>query len=95
MIELMRFRLAPGADEETFLEADRRVQSHFAYRQPGLLRRTTARGADGAWIVIDVWRSGPDADAASARWDHDPVTAAFMLFVDAASVATERFVTLD
>jgi hypothetical protein len=95
MIEIMRFRLAPGADEEAFTAADSRVQSDFAYRQPGLLRRTTARGPDGSWIVIDLWRSAADADAADARWGRDPATAAFMGFVDAASVGTERYDTLD
>ena len=42
VIETMTFRLAPGADEQAFLDADRRVQTDFAYRQPGLMRRTTA-----------------------------------------------------
>jgi hypothetical protein len=63
VIEIMRFRLPPGADEAAFLAADRRVQEEFAYHQPGLLRRTTARGQDGGWIVIDLWRSAADADA--------------------------------
>jgi hypothetical protein len=95
MIEILRFRLVPGADEEAFAAADSRVQSDFAYGRPGLLRRTTARGADGAWIVIDLWRSAADADATEARWGRDPVTAAFMSFVDAATVETERYDTLD
>ncbi len=95
MIEIMRFRLAPGADEDAFRAADTAVQSEFAYRQPGLLRRTTARGDGGDWIVIDLWRSPADADAADALWGGDPVTAAFMAFVDAAGVTTERYQTLD
>ena len=95
MIEIMRFRLAPGADEEAFREADRRVQCDFAYQQPGLLRRTTARDRDGAWIVIDLWQSGQAADAADRRWDVDPVTTRFMSFIDADSVTTERYAELD
>jgi len=95
LIEIMRFRLVPGADEDAFKAADGRVQSDFAYRQPGLLRRTTARADDGTWIVIDLWRSEPDADAAGGRWDGHPVTAQFMSFVDATSVRTERYRTLD
>ncbi len=91
----MIFRLAPEADERDFLAADRHVQSDFAYQQPGLRRRTTARGADGAWIVIDLWRSDSDADAVRARWGQDPVTARFMSFVDADTVRTERYETLD
>jgi hypothetical protein len=71
------------------------VQAEFAYQQPGLLRRTTARGHDGDWIVIDVWRSGTDADACDERWGRDPVAAAFMALVDESSVRTERYATLD
>jgi hypothetical protein len=95
MIEIMSFRLAPDVDEAAFLAADRLVQSDFAYHQPGLLRRTTACGADGAWIVIDVWRSESDADAAAARWGQEESTSTFMSFLDPASVRTERFTTLD
>lgn len=87
----MRFRLRPGGDEAAFLAADRRVQEEFAYQQPGLLRRTTARGADGSWIVIDLWRSAADADACDARWEHDPVAQGFMALVDQSSVAVQRF----
>jgi hypothetical protein len=91
VIEIMTFRLAPGAGEEAFLAADRRVQEEFAYQQPGLLRRTTARGRDGGWIVIDLWRSGADADACDQRWEHDPVTQGFMTLLDRSSVRTERY----
>jgi hypothetical protein len=95
MIELMRFRLSEGADVDGFLAADKRLQSEFAYQQPGLVRRTTARGADERWIVVDLWRSEADADACAARWADDPVVEAFMAFVDRGSVETERFTELD
>jgi hypothetical protein len=91
VIEIMRFRLAPGADEAAFLAADKRVQQDFAYQQPGLLRRTTARGEDGGWIVVDLWRSAADAGACDERWEHDPVTQAFMALLDRSSVTTERY----
>jgi hypothetical protein len=95
MIEIMTFRLAPGADEAGFKSADRRVQTHFAYHQAGLLRRTTARRDDGVWIVIALWRSGQDADASGEDWNRDDLAAEFMSFIDASSVRTERYATLD
>ena len=69
VIETMTFALRPDADEQAFLAADRRVQVEFAYHQPGLLRRTTARDSAGSWIVIDLWRSAVDADAMGECWD--------------------------
>jgi hypothetical protein len=95
VIEIMRFRLAPGSDEAEFIAADRRLQHEFAYQQPGLLRRTTARGTHGDWVVIDLWRSAADSDACAARWDSDPVVSRFMALVDGPSVSTERFQSLD
>lgn len=97
IVETLTFRLAHGVDDDAFLTADRRVQTEFAYRQPGLLRRTAARSTvDGReWIVIDLWATAADADACDARWATDPVAAEFMACVDAASVRAARFETLD
>lgn len=95
VLEITRFRLTSPADPEAFLAADRRLQTEFAYAQPGLLRRTTAQGADGWWIVVDLWRSADDADACAGRWDSDPVVAAFRARIDASTVVNERFTTLD
>ena len=97
VIETMTFRLLAGTDEHAFLEADKRLQTEFAYHQPGLVRRTTARSTDGEgeWIVIDLWGSAAEADACAARWDVDPVATAFMALVDRATVETKRYETLD
>jgi hypothetical protein len=95
VIETMTFRLTEGADEEAFLVADKTLQSDFAYQQPGLARRTTARGEDGTWIVIDLWTTAEAADACAQKWDTDPATQAFMQLVDRATVQVARFETLD
>jgi hypothetical protein len=95
VIEILTFRLLPAVSEVDFLAADRRVQTEFAYRQPGLLRRTTARHPDGEWVVIDLWRSADDADACDRCWADDPVAQQFMSFVDPATVATRRYAPLD
>ena len=95
VIETMTFTLRPDADAEAFLAADRRVQVEFAYQQPGLVRRTTARDEAGGWIVIDLWRSAADADAMGEHWDTSPAPAAFMAFVAAGTVHVHRYETLD
>lgn len=91
----MRFRLLAGSNVDAFQSADRRLQSEFAYHQPGLLRRTVAVGAEGDWIVIDLWRSEAEADTATERFDDDPVAAAFMAFVDRTTLHLDRYATLD
>ncbi len=94
IIETMTFRLAAGEVEVAFLAADKRLQSDFAYQQPGLVRRTTAQGEgaqSGEWIVIDLWDSAQHADDCAARWDDDPVAQEFMSFVDRSTVDVRRY----
>ena len=95
MIEILTFRLRADADESQFLDADRQVQVGFAYQQPGLIRRTTARGGNDEWVVIDLWRSDADADACDQRWATDPIAQHFMSFVDPTTVQTRRYETLE
>jgi heme-degrading monooxygenase HmoA len=95
VIEIMRFRLPPDGDEAAFLAADRRVQEEFVYQQPGLTRRTTARGERGDWIVITMWRSAADADAFEARAEHDELPRSFWAMLDRSSLSVERYQELD
>lgn len=91
MVEITRFRLVDGVDEEQFLRADRDLQEQFAYQQPGLLRRTTARDGEGNWVVLDLWRSDADAAAGAAAWNRSPEVRAFMQMVAPSSFSTERY----
>jgi hypothetical protein len=93
VIEICTFTAA--GDVDALRAADARVQTEFAYRQPGLLRRTTARGDDGRWCVITLWRSDDDAAGAAAAEDNDPVATDFWSLVDLNTVQVQRFTTLE
>jgi len=95
VIEVATFRLAPDADEAAFLEADRRVQTEVMATLGGFRRRTTARGAPGEWLVLVLWSSSSDADAAAGRVGDHPAMRDFTALVDAASVSLRRYTTLD
>jgi hypothetical protein len=95
VIELVRFRLAPSATEDEVLAADRRAQTEFAYHQPGFVRRTTAHDGDGNWIVVTLWASADDAEAAAGRAVDDGAAAAFVALLDASTLTTSRYETLD
>jgi len=95
VIEVTTFRLAAGVDEATFREADSRYQTEFAYGQPGLLRRTVARGQDGEWLVVTLWRSADDADAAGRKAAADPGARAYDGLLDLRSVRAARYLELD
>jgi heme-degrading monooxygenase HmoA len=65
VIETNTFRLADGVDDAAFREADEQVRTGFLYQRPGIVRATTAKSDDGEWIVIVLWASDEDADAAA------------------------------
>ncbi len=95
VIEVLTFRLGHDRDDTAFLDADSRVQAEFVYRQPGVVRRTTARSGDGEWLVVTLWETTDDAIAADGRAAADPAASEFMAFVDEATVRTARYTTRD
>jgi hypothetical protein len=95
VVETVRFRLVPGADAEAFLEADRRVQVEVVPTRAGFLRRTTARGEGGEWLVVSLWQSIADADAALEETEDHPAMREFLSLVEAPSFERRCYETLD
>jgi len=93
MIEIMRFRLAAGVDEEAFKRADGHVQSDFAYhnRVAAADDRRSHAGAGSSSICGNRNPTPTRGDDGAS----DPVTARFMSLVDPTTVETERYDTLD
>jgi len=84
-----------GADEAAFLEADARMQGEFVYQQPGIVRRMTARGTRGEWLVLTFWGSEDHAESAATASEDDPAARAFTAFVDPSTLGVRRYTTLD
>jgi hypothetical protein len=95
VVELHTFRLADADGERSFVDADARAQTEFAYQQPGLLRRTTARRGEGEWLVVTLWASHHHAEAADAAARHHPAAQALQALIDGASASVRRYATLD
>jgi hypothetical protein len=93
LIETLTCHLAPGVDETAFLAADRRVQTEFVPNHPGFVRRTTARGPDGEWMVLTFWVTAGAADVSRRLAADNPVASAFWAMLD--GVAVSRYETLD
>lgn len=92
VVELTTLRFLRGTQETAFLAADARVQSDFFYQQPGLVRRTTARGA-GDWLIVCFWESEAAASSAAEAARTDRAAMAFASLVEVTDV--RRYVTLD
>jgi len=95
VVETLTFRLAPGTDEGAFLEADRRAQTEFIPNPQGFMRRTTARGPDGDWLVVMLWDTLDNADASRALEQSHPAAVAFNALIDSRSLLRRRYTTLD
>ena len=95
LIETATFRLTADTDESAFLDADRRVQTEFLPNHPGFLRRTTARGHDGEWLVVVLWNSENDAASYMSGSENHPATRAFTALLDGSTLRTKRYETLD
>lgn len=94
VIETTVFELAEWADEAGFIEADAGVQTRVAYQQPGLVRRTLARGDGRSWLVLTIWASSEAADRAHRAASGVPEVQAMMAFVDESSIERRRFEAL-
>jgi len=95
VIETCTFRLAAGVDEDEFLRADQHVQTELYSPQPGFLRRTTARGETGEWIVVTLWATAPLAEACDALAGDDPAWRTFDALVEPSTVDRRRYLALD
>lgn len=95
VLETLTFRLVPGTDEEDFLAADRAVQTELIPNQAGFIRRTTARGTDGEWVVVTLWWSVEQAEAYHRLTGDAPVARRFISFAEADSLRWGRYLTLD
>lgn len=93
VVEVTAFTLS--GDEQAFRAADARMQTDFAYQQPGLLRRTTARGDDGQWLVLTLWSDEASADACARNALDDPVARDFASYAAPNSTRTKRFTLLE
>lgn len=95
IVEVATFKLADGTDEAAFLAADKAVQEELVPRRPGFVRRTTARGNDGAWLVVALWRTMADAEATADLAHGHPAGQAFAGCLDQSTVEIRRYETID
>jgi hypothetical protein len=94
VVEVTRFHLAQGVDDETFLALDHRIQTELVPNRPGFLRRTTARRG-GAWVVVTLWWSEDDASSFERAVVSDPLVVEFGRLVAPGSLHVSRFDMLD
>jgi hypothetical protein len=91
VLEVTTFRLLADVDTESFLAADKAVQTEVFPNTPGYFRRTTARADDGEWLVVILWGTETDIDEFNARIISDPVMLEFDELIDRQSITSKRY----
>jgi hypothetical protein len=86
VIQIVRFRLAAGADEAAFRALNERFQREVAPTLPGLVRREATRSAEGEWLLVLRYTDAETAHRAG-RSDTSAVSQAFMRQIDMASMS--------
>jgi hypothetical protein len=94
VFEIATFRPNDDVTVAEMTALDEQMQVGFVYQQSRLVRRTTGVDGDGGWIVITVWESDIDADAAAMAASTSPIAAAWQAALDPSSVSVRRFHTL-
>lgn len=84
-IELVTFRLTPGADRLAFLDAARATEATVR-RQPGFVARMLTEAPNGTWSDIVTWASHPQAMAAAEAVMSDPDFGPFAAMIDGPTV---------
>jgi len=91
IIEIARFKLAAGVDEQTFLRENKQVEREYIPKQPGFISREAARGEDGEWLVVVHWQTEQDADASMNKFMGDPNSQGFVAALDNSTVSMKRY----
>ena len=87
IVEVSRFRLVQGTDEQAFLDAAEATQSGFLGKQQGFVGRDLLRTEDGSWMDIVRFEGGEAAQAAFEGFAGHPDVKAFESMLDPSSVS--------
>ncbi len=81
VIQLVRFRLAAGVEEDQFHALNERFQREVAPKLPGLERREATRAADGEWVLV-LRYADLDSARAAGKSDKSDLSQSFMKMID-------------
>lgn len=66
IVEIAKYRLAPGADSQALAEVEQAIQHEVGPKHPGYLGRELLQAADGSYVLIMRWEN----EAAANKWNN-------------------------
>jgi len=89
-IQIVRFRLNDGVDENEFRALNERFQREVAPKLPGLVRREATHSSEGDWVLVLRYTDMETAHAAG-RSDTSDVSQKFMSFIDMSTMSASFY----
>jgi hypothetical protein len=90
-VETIRFHLREGVKDADFQILNRTVEDEYMAKRPGFVSRTTARSADGEYLVTVHWETVEAAEATIGQFFGAPETQGFLGAVDVSTVQSGRY----
>ncbi|CAM4198459.1 antibiotic biosynthesis monooxygenase family protein [Pseudoalteromonas byunsanensis] len=86
VVEIVKFKLAPGVSEQDFLPLNEAFQAFIA-EQPGLLYRSLAKQPDNhGYIDVIYWQSMEDSKRTAEAFNNSAACMDFLALIDKDSV---------
>lgn len=85
-IQIVRFRLNDGVNENEFRALNERFQREVAPKLPGLKRRESTRSDDGEWLLVLRYTDMESAHNAG-RSDTSDISRSFMSMINMSSLS--------
>ncbi len=89
IIEIARYKLREGADEQALIQAEKEIQQGVARQYAGNLGRELSRGENGEFVLIMRWESQAAAEGWNAALFQNPAGRALGGLVDPSSMRKE------
>lgn len=91
VLEVTTFNLKTTASQKAFNALDAEVESNFTSKQPGFIKRESARDEKGNYVVLVYWNTTADAEASMEKFMADPSVADYAGMIEGPSMKMNRY----
>ena len=90
VLEVTTFNLKTTASQKAFNALDAEVEANFTSKQPGFIKRESARDENGNYLVLVYWNTEADAEASMSKFMADPSVADYAGMIEGESMKMNR-----
>ena len=91
VVEIVRYKAKQDVSDDALESASTKMESEFASRRPGFLRRTLARGEGREWLDVIYWEELELAEQAAAAAMQSAACGPFFAMIDESSIEMQHY----